>query len=32
MYNRAKFHPHQTLTMKEAMQVFKKWLRKNSKK
>ena len=32
MYNRAKYHPHQTVTMKEAMQVFKKWLQKNSKK
>ena len=32
MYNRAKYHPHQTVTMKEAMQVFKKWLQKNNKK
>ena len=30
MYNRAKYHPHQTDTMKDAMQVFKKWLQKNS--
>ena len=32
MYNRAKYHPHQTETMKDAMLVFKKWLDKNSKK
>ena len=32
MYNRAKYHPNQTLTMKEAMRVFKKWLDKNIKK
>lgn len=32
MYNRAKYHPHQTDDMKEAMIVFKKWLDKNSKK
>jgi hypothetical protein len=29
MYNRAKYHPHQTKEMKEAMVVFKKWLDKN---
>ena len=32
MYNRAKYHPHQTETMKDAMRVFKKWLQKNNKK
>jgi len=32
MYNRAKYHPHQTENMKKAMQVFKKWLDKNNKK
>lgn len=26
MYNRAKFHPHQTIDMRKAMKVFKKWL------
>jgi len=26
MYNRAKYHPHQTDSMKEAMKVFKEWL------
>lgn len=30
MYNRAKYHPHQTDGMKEAMKVFKKWLDKNA--
>jgi hypothetical protein len=29
MYNRAKYHPHQTEAMKEAMIVFEKWLQKN---
>jgi hypothetical protein len=32
MYNRAKYHPHQTETMREAMKVFEKWLQKNIKK
>jgi hypothetical protein len=32
MYNRAKYHPHQTTNMKEAMKIFKKWLQKNNKK
>ena len=32
MYNRAKYHPHQTSTMKDAMRIFKQWLTKNSKK
>ena len=31
MYNRAKYHPYQTKNMKEAMKVFKKWLKINSK-
>lgn len=26
LYNRAKYHPHQTNDMKKAMKVFKKWL------
>lgn len=26
MYNRAKYHPHRTEDMLEAMKVFKKWL------
>lgn len=29
MYNRAKYHPHQTKTMKEAMEVFNEWLEKH---
>ena len=32
MYNRAKYHPHQTESMREAMVVFEKWLQKNIKK
>jgi len=32
MYNRAKYHPHQTENMREAMKVFEKWLQKNIKK
>jgi hypothetical protein len=31
MYNRAKYHPHITKDMKEAMKVFDKWLTKNKK-
>jgi hypothetical protein len=31
MYNRAKHHPHQTETMKEAMEVFNLWLEKHKK-
>jgi hypothetical protein len=27
MYNRAKFHPHQTENMLEAMKVYRKWLK-----
>jgi hypothetical protein len=29
MYNRAKYHPHQTPTMKDAMDVFDEWLKKH---
>jgi hypothetical protein len=29
MYNRAKYHPNQTKTMKEAMEVFNEWLEKH---
>lgn len=29
MYNRAKFHPHQTENMKEAMKIFSKWLKEH---
>jgi hypothetical protein len=29
MYNRAKYHPHQTPTMKDAMKVFDEWLIKH---
>ncbi len=29
MYNRAKFHPHQTKEMRDAMKVFKDWLDKH---
>jgi hypothetical protein len=29
MYNRAKFHPHQTKDMREAMKVFNEWLKNN---
>ena len=28
MYNRAKYHSYQTKDMKEAMKIFKKWLKK----
>ena len=28
MYNRAKYHPHQTDEMREAMKIFKEWLDK----
>ena len=26
MYNRAKYHPHQTKAMREAMTIFRKWM------
>ena len=28
MYNRAKYHPHQTKEMRDAMKVFRNWLKK----
>jgi len=31
MYNRAKFHPHKTIQMEEAMKIFNKWLKKYPK-
>lgn len=30
MYNRAKYHPYQTLDMRKAMKVFKRWLQDNA--
>jgi hypothetical protein len=32
MYNRAKYHPHQTTDMKKAMKIFSSWLDKYNKK
>ena len=32
MYNRAKYHPHQTQEMTDAMKIFKKWLLNYKKK
>lgn len=32
MYNRAKYHPNQTLEMKDAMKIFKEWLSDYKKK
>jgi hypothetical protein len=32
MYNRAKFHPHQTDNMLEAMKVYRKWLKTHNVK
>ena len=29
MYNRAKYHPHQTSDMKDAMNVYDDWLKKH---
>jgi hypothetical protein len=29
MYNRAKYHPYQTPSMREAMKIFSKWLQKS---
>jgi len=29
MYNRAKYHPYQTKDMREAMKVYKEWLKKH---
>jgi hypothetical protein len=31
MYNRAKFHPHQTKEMRDAMKVYYDWLKKYRK-
>ncbi len=31
MYNRAKYHPHQTKEMREAMEIFADWLKKYKK-
>jgi hypothetical protein len=31
MYNRAKFHPHQTTDMQNAMKVFSNWIKKYKK-
>jgi hypothetical protein len=28
MYNRAKYHPHRTKEMEEAMAIYKKWMDK----
>lgn len=30
LYYRAKYHPHQTEEMRQAMKIFRKWLKKNS--
>ena len=32
LYYRAKFHPHQTKEMRDAMKIFKKWLINNGYK
>jgi hypothetical protein len=32
MYNRAKYHPHQTIDMQKAMKIFKIWLKEYKKK
>lgn len=29
MYNRAKYHPHQTPDMKDAMKVYDEWIKKH---
>ena len=31
LYNRAKYHPYQTPSMREAMKIFSKWLTKLKK-
>ena len=28
MYNRAKYHPYQTPQMRDAMKIYKEWLKK----
>ena len=30
MYNRAKYHPHRTAKMQEAMRIYFRWMKKNS--
>jgi len=32
LYYRAKYHPHQTKEMKEAMKIFKKWINEHAQK
>lgn len=32
MYNRAKHHPHQTVGMRQAMKVYREWMKKHSVK
>lgn len=29
MYNRAKYHPHRTAKMHEAMRIYSRWMKKN---
>jgi len=29
MYNRAKYHPHRTKSMLEAMKIYSNWMKKN---
>ena len=29
MYNRAKYHPHQTESMKKAMKIYSNWMKAN---
>ena len=29
MFYRAKYHPHQTKEMKEAIKIFQKWIKNN---
>ena len=29
MYNRAKYHPHQTESMQNAMRIYSNWMKKN---
>ena len=30
MYNRAKYHPYQTVKMREAMKIYETWMKKNN--
>ena len=30
MYNRAKYHPHRTKSMENAMQIYADWMKKNN--